>query len=570
MQDSGASIIIERLVAHGVGVVAGMPGGANLPIYDALLDSGIAHVLVRHEQAAGFIAQGMARVGGRAGVCLATSGPGATNLVTALADARMDSVPLVAITGQVPTALIGTDAFQEVDTCAMVRPLVKHAEQVRRVEDVAAAIDRAFAIAEGGRPGPVLVDVPKDVQQAAAGTARAGQGAAPGAPDDADAAPAPTDAALAQVVDELSRARRPLLLVGGGAASSGASAALRKLVRRQQLPSACTLMGLGVLDPADPAHLGMLGMHGAPCTNLVLDEADLLLAVGLRFDDRATGKLAEFCPRARTVHVDIDARELGKLRAAQLPIRADARAFAERLLERAPSAARPDWSTRVAQLRAEHPLLLPAGRDPRCAIHLLGEAAEALAPETVVTTDVGQHQMWVAQLIPFERPRQLLTSGGLGTMGFGLPAAIGAALAGAPRVLCVTGDGSLLLNAQELSTLAELGLDVTILLLDNRHLGLVHQQQSLFYRGRLSASRLTQPTDFVALARSMGVDGYSLEGAARPFDALRDALARPGPRLIHAPVRVQDQVLPMVPPGGGNREMLRLRDAGARVSRVQP
>lgn len=551
---NGAEIIIECLQRRGVRVVAGMPGGANLPLYDALARSDIQHVLVRHEQAAGFIAQGIARVSGRAGVCFATSGPGATNLVTALADARMDSVPVVAITGQVPTPLIGTDAFQEVDTVAIMRPVVKHAVMVRHVEELAATLEYAFELAEDGRPGPVLVDVPKDVQQARIATGllpiqvRAPGPARPAAVSDAD---------LRTLLMMLHEAQRPILYVGGGVSLSGAHVALSQLAQRQQIPVTTTLMGLGCFDPEHGLSLGMLGMHAAPYTNLLMREADLLLAIGARFDDRATGKLAEFCPHARVVHVDIDARELGKLRKVELGLAADARELLQTLLPHVSECPRPSWLARVEQLRALHPL--PSHGEEHHAHELLRCVATQLTADTVVTTDVGQHQMWVAQLLPFRRPRQLLTSGGLGSMGFGLPAAIGAALASGGRVLCVSGDGSLLLNIHELATLAELDLDVTVLVLDNRHLGLVRQQQMLFYEQRLSAAHLTRATDFVAVARGLGVAANSLAGERDPLPRLRALLQRRGPQLIHAPIEASAMVLPMVPPGAGNHEMLAQR-----------
>jgi acetolactate synthase-1/2/3 large subunit len=450
MEMNGAEILVDFLQRQGVEVVAGMPGGAILPVYDALGRSPIRHVLVRHEQAAGFIAQGMARASGRPGVCLATSGPGATNLVTALADARMDSVPIVAITGQVPTTLLGTDAFQEVDAVGMCAPLVKHAVMVRRVEDLEAELHRAFSIAVDGRPGPVLIDLPKDVQQARLSSTERTRTAFTRIAHPARPDLRPDPAALAAIGALLERSERPVLYVGGGVAQAGGHHALSELARRQQIPVASSLMGLGCFDPEDPLWLGMLGMHGAPYTNRVMREADLLIAVGARFDDRATGKMSEFCPHARVVHADIDPRELGKLRAAEVAVHCDARALLEALARRAPSRTRPKWLTRVQALRQRHPM--PAGRGDAHAV--LDTVARHLRASTTVTTDVGQHQMWAAQQLPFRRPRQLLTSGGLGTMGFGLPAAIGAALATGepahalhPRAFDARGAGSRRLRA---------------------------------------------------------------------------------------------------------------------------
>jgi acetolactate synthase-1/2/3 large subunit len=551
---SGAHIISDFLERRGVRVVAGMPGGANLPLYDALTRSRLKHVLVRHEQAAGFIAQGIARVSGRAGVCFATSGPGATNLLTALADARLDSIPVVAITGQVPTALIGTDAFQEVDTVAIFKPVVKHARLVKHTAELWDALEEAFRIAESGRPGPVLIDVPKDVQQ---GRADIPPERAPRAEEANEAL---TSAQLEHACAMLAAAERPVLYIGGGAIQSGAHADIVQLAEQLQLPVVASLMGLGCMPPEHPLFCGMLGMHAAPYTNLLLRECDLLVALGVRFDDRATGKLAEFCPRARTIHVDIDARELGKLRRLELGVRADVGTFVRALAPLASSAPpeRGAWLARIAALRARHGLPRVRYEDPEqmSAQAVLEHVGARLAADTVITTDVGQHQMWVAQWLPIRGPRRLLTSGGLGSMGFGLPAAIGAALETGGRVLCVSGDGSLLLNIHELATLAELALDVTILLFDNQHLGLVRQQQMLFYEQRLSASRFERATDFVAVAQGFGIAASAWEPRRELLAQLDRLLDRSGPQLIRVPLSAAEMVLPMVPPGAGNHEML--------------
>jgi len=548
MQRTGAQLILDSLLQHGIRTVAGMPGGANLPLYDALAGSDLRHILVRHEQAAGFIAQGMARVSGRAAVCLATSGPGATNLMTAIADAYLDSIPIIAITGQVPTQLLGTSAFQEVDTVSIARPITKHAELVRDVADLEAAMDRAFEISQSGRPGPVLIDVPKDVQQAPAPPPSATRHSTYAIP----AAERPLDPhAIDAFLKLVAAAERPVLYVGGGVAQASAERELARFAVRQDIPVACTLMGLGCFDPADWRYLGMLGMHAAPFTNLIMREADLLICIGARFDDRATGKPSDFCPDARTVHVDIDPRELGKLRSLELGVACDARRFLEAISADLPRRTRNAWRDRVATLRAAHPL--PTAES---AARTLDRIASERRPNTIVCTDVGQHQMWVAQRMPFDAPRRLLTSGGLGTMGFGLPAAIGAALESNAPVLCITGDGSILLNLQELATLAELALDVTIIVLDNQHLGLVRQQQTLFYDARLSASRFERALDFVAIARSFGIEALRLEPTAASLATLGAVLAQPGPRLIHVPIDAREMVLPMVPPGAGNHVML--------------
>jgi acetolactate synthase I/II/III large subunit len=549
---TGAEIAIRLLERQGVGTVAGIPGGAVLPLYDALARSpNLRHVLARHEQGAGFIAQGIARVTGKPGVCIASSGPGATNLLTAIADAKLDSIPLVAITGQVPRAMIGTDAFQEVDTFGLSRPITKHNYLVRSADDLARVIPEAFAIASSDRPGPVLIDIPKDVQTETAEIAAWPEPAAAAAPTP------PAEAAIARALAMIEAAERPILYLGGGIVHSNAAAAAVAVAERSSLPTVMTLMGLGVLPADHPLSLGMLGMHGAPYTNRALDECDLLIAVGARFDDRATGKLAEFCPRAAVIHVDIDAAELGKLRHAELAIRADARAVLERVLTGLRARRRARWRARIAGLARRHPLHLPGLDSTRGPYGLISAVAAALDDDAIVTTDVGQHQMWVTQAFPLRRARQWLTSGGLGTMGFGVPAAIGAALAAPTRtVVCFSGDGSLLMNLQELATAAEERVNVKIVLLNNRSLGLVYQQQTLFYGRRTFASEYRDPPNFVALARAFGIDAVDLDRASDPERSLAAALTQRGPGLIHATIDTAEQVLPMVPPGAANTQMI--------------
>jgi acetolactate synthase-1/2/3 large subunit len=549
---SGAEIAVRLLERQGITSIAGIPGGAVLPLYDALARAGtIRHVLARHEQGAGFIAQGMARVTGQPAVCVASSGPGATNLLTAIADAKLDSIPLVAITGQVPRAMIGTDAFQEVDTFGLSLPITKHNFLVRSARELLDVIPRAFAIAASGRPGPVLIDVPKDVQTELVDVAEwpARGAAAPVPPADEDA--------VARAAAMIEAARRPILYLGGGIVHSGAAAAAVAVAERSQLPTVMTLMGLGAMPVDHPLSLGMLGMHGAPYTNLALDECDLLIAVGARFDDRATGKLAEFCPRAAVIHVDVDAAELDKLRTAQLPIAADARDVLERLPPKLRARSRSEWQARIRELKRSRPLVMPQLDSLGSPYGLIRAVAATLDDDAIVTTDVGQHQMWVAQAFPLRRPRQWLTSGGLGTMGFGLPAAIGAALAAPERtVVCFSGDGSILMNLQELATAAEEGVNVKIVLLNNRSLGLVYQQQTLFYGERRYASEYRRTPDFVALARGFGLAAVDLDRARDLAVALADALRRPGPCLVHATIDTAEQVLPMVPPGAANTSMI--------------
>lgn len=549
---TGADLIIRLLERQQVETIAGIPGGANLPLYDALARRAtIQHVLARHEQGAGFMAQGMARVSGRPGVCFATSGPGATNVMTALADAKLDSIPVVCITGQVPLAMIGTDAFQEIDTYGMSIPATKHNFLVRSAAELLEVIPAAFRIAASGRPGPVLVDVPKDVQNQSLTFDDWPE------PGGADPLPAPEPEAVAAAAALINQARRPVLYLGGGVIHSGAAPAARALAEKASLPTTMTLMGLGVLAPEHPLSLGMLGMHAAPYTNRVLEECDLLIALGARFDDRATGRVADFCPDARVVHVDIDPGELHKIRAAHVGLTGDVAAVLEALLPQVDAHLRPLWLSRVADLKADHPLQTPGLDDPLSHYGLIHHTARGVDDEAVVVTDVGQHQMWTAQAYPFRRPRQWLTSGGLGTMGFGVPAAIGAALAEPERtVVCFTGDGSLLMNIQELATAAELGCNLKIVLMNNDALGLVCQQQDLFYGRRIYASRFQGGVDFVAAARAFGMPALDLGSAADPAGTLAGALAEPGPCLIHAPIDLEAKVYPMVPPGAANRDMI--------------
>ena len=556
MKLTGAQLIVGMLERQGVRVIAGLPGGAVLPLYDALGASrSIAHVLARHEQGAAFMAQGYARVTGEAGVCLASSGPGATNLVTAIADADLDSIPLVCITGQVPRAMIGTDAFQEVDICSLVAPVVKRCWQAKSAAELLDIVPEAFRVALSGRPGPVLIDVPKDVQVESVEFQRL--------PEPGRAMPAPVADAggIDQAAALINAAQRPILYLGGGVIQSGAGGLALAMAEKASLPTVLTLMALGAIPSDHPLCLGMLGMHAARYTNLALEECDLLIAVGARFDDRATGKLAEFCPNAKVIHVDIDARELGRLKNADVAIVADASAALRALSDSVEVRPRIGWLSRVADLKREFPLQMERADDVLSHYGLVRAVAELSPEDAVIATDVGQHQMWVAQAYPFAEPRTWLTSGGLGTMGFGMPAAMGAALAarvrGEPRrVICFSGDGSLLMNIQELATIAEEGLDVKIVLMNTNALGLVHQQQAMFYGKRQFASSYRVAPDFVRIAEGFGVRAVDLDDAADPRGALAAALATPGACLIHVSIDADEHVFPMVPPGAANREMI--------------
>ena len=549
---TGAQITVRLLERQGIRTVAGIPGGAILPIYDALGQStAIHHVLARHEQGAGFMAQGMARVSGLPAVCLASSGPGATNLLTAIADAKLDSIPLVAITGQVPRAMIGTDAFQEVDTYGLSIPITKHNFLVTSAEELLEVIPRAFEIAASGRPGPVLIDIPKDVQTQAIEIT---EWPAPGTALPCTAA---DSEAIATAAAMINAAQRPILYLGGGVVHSGAAAVAVALAEKANLPTVMTLMALGAMPVDHPLALGMLGMHAARYTNLALDECDLLIAVGARFDDRATGKVAAFCHQAKIIHIDIDPAELDKIKTAHIGITADVGEALAQLLPAVEKNERKIWVDRNNLLKTQFPLHMPDLANPRSHFGLIQSVAACLDNDAIVATDVGQHQMWVAQAYPLRRPRQWLTSGGLGTMGFGVPAAIGAALAEPKRtVVCFTGDGSIMMNIQELVTAAEENVNLKIVLMDNASLGLVHQQQTLFYGERLFASKFKSAPDFIKIAQGFGITAVDLDLAANPCAALMEAISRPGPCLIHASIDVEQKVYPMVPPGAANHEMI--------------
>lgn len=557
MKCSGAEIIVRLLEKMGITIVSGIPGGANLPLYNALYKSGIQHILARHEQGAGFIAHGMARSTGKPAVCLATSGPGATNLVTAIADAKLDSIPIIAITGQVATSMIGTDAFQEVDTYGMTLPITKHNFLVRNARELLTVIPRAFAIATSGRPGPVLVDVPKDVQLEEIEFQNWPEPLQP------QPLPAIDHSTITRIAALINRSRRPVIYGGGGIVSSGCHERVYELATRANIPVALTLMGLGSFPPDHPLYLGMLGMHAAPYTNRVLDEADLLIVLGARFDDRAVGMVEKFCPGAAVVHIDIDEAEIHKIRRADVSLKSDLGSAIEELLPMINPDLREKWLERVEALKRQAPFSYESRSREIHPVEAIKTIQSACPSDVIVCTDVGQHQMWVAQAVHFEKPRTFLTSGGLGTMGFGLPAAIGASLANpGRRVICVSGDGSLQMNIQEFATLAELRLPVTIIVMNNGHLGLVRQQQELFYEENYIASKFGINLNFAAIARQFGIHGRRL---ARPEDlalAVAEAVSLPGPSLIDVPVHYSENVLPIVPPGAPNTVMIGMAAAG--------
>jgi acetolactate synthase-1/2/3 large subunit len=543
---TGAEWLIHALEAEGVDTLFGYPGGAIMPVYDALVGSKLRHILVRHEQGAALAAVGYARASGRVGVCMATSGPGATNLLTGIADAYLDSVPMVAITGQVPTHLMGTDAFQEVDVFGMSLPVVKHSFVVRRTEDIVATVREAFAIAAEGRPGPVLIDLPKDVT---VGRAKARPSTRieqhPGAPHGRD---------IAQARALLAAAQRPVIYAGGGVGIAHAEEALQRFHHITRAPAVCTLKGLGGVDAHDPLYLGMLGMHGNQSANFAVDEADLLIVVGARFDDRATGKLDTFAPKAQVIHLDADAAEIGKLRRADVSLHGD---LARSLDAIAMPLKIDPWRAHCQGLRAKHQWRYDAPGEDIYAPLLLKQLSDMGGPEMIVSCDVGQHQMWVAQHCRFARISHHLSSAGLGTMGFGLPAAIGAKLAcpEAP-VVCVSGDGSIMMNIQELATLFRYGIPIKIVLLDNAGLGMVRQWQTLFFNERHSEVDLSDNPDFAELARAFRIPAATITRRDEVEAALRTLLDAPGAFLLHVKIDAKANVWPLVPPGKSNAQMI--------------
>lgn len=552
MKFSGAEIIIKLLERQGIETIAGIPGGANLPLYDALGQSdSIRHILTRHEQGAGFIAQGMARVTGQPAVFFATSGPGATNTLTAIADAKLDSIPIICITGQVPLSMIGTDAFQEVDTYGLSVPITKHNFLVRSVEELLEIIPAAFRIASSGRPGPVVIDVPKDVQMA---EVEFDAWPEPGKPD---TTPELIDAEVRHAAKMINEARKPILYLGGGIIQSDSARDARAIAEKGGIPTAMTLMGLGIMPTDHELNLGMLGMHAARYTNMALEECDLLIAIGVRFDDRATGKVPEFCPKAKVIHMDIDPSELDKIKTAHASVTGDVKDSLKALLPLIEEKGRDAWREEIRALKEGNPMLVPGADDPTSPYGVILKAAELAGDDAIVCTDVGQHQMRTAQVYPFTQPRSWLTSGGLGTMGFGMPASLGAALAAPDRpVICFSGDGSIMMNIQDLATAMEYEIPIKIVLTNNNALGLVRQQQDLFYGKRYTASDYSRSVDFIKIAEGFGINTHDLGSSSNPEATLAEAFAEPGPSLIHVSISMDEPVYPMVPPGAANSEMI--------------
>jgi acetolactate synthase I/II/III large subunit len=564
--------VMECLKAEGVDVVFGLPGGANLPTYDAFVDGGIRHILVRHEAGGGHAAEGYAKATGRVGVAFATSGPGATNLITPICDAMMDSVPVVFITGQVRTELLGTDGFQEADTIGITMPIVKHSFMIQDPLEIPRAIHEAFHVARSGRPGPVLVDIPQDLSRAEIPYEPVADVRLPGYQPTLEG----NQKQIRQAAKALAAARRPVIYAGGGVVNANASEELVEFATSDRFPVTCTLMGLGAFPARlpsavegssggapHPQWLGMLGMHGTRAANYAMDEADLICAVGARFDDRITGKLSEFAPRAKFIHIDVDPAEISKNVPAHIPIVGDAKHVLSKLVVEyralsADSARLGEWWEQIEAWRQKHPLAYEDSIDSEIKPQYMIKALyEATGGEAIITSDVGQHQMWTAQYYDFPEPRRWINSGGLGTMGFGLPAAMGAAV-GCPErtVCCVAGDGSVQMNAQELATCAQEKIPIKVFIMNNGYLGMVRQWQELFWDGRYSHVDMGSYPDFVKLAEAHGATGMRFEDKTTLVDDMKRAIATDGPVVVDVKVTREENTYPMIPAGQAAREMV--------------
>ncbi|PSW11707.1 acetolactate synthase 2 catalytic subunit [Photobacterium sanctipauli] len=544
---TGAELVVHALQQQGIKTVFGYPGGAIMPIYDALYDGGVEHILCRHEQGAVIAAIGMARATQDVAVCMATSGPGATNLVTGLADAFLDSVPMVAITGQVASSHIGTDAFQEMDVIGMSLACTKHSYLVTDINELAPTLAEAFVVAKAGRPGPVIVDIAKDVQLAEAPTDIVAAITPP-------AIPVASSEAVAAAQAVLSQSKKPVMYVGGGVQIAKATDTVRSFLKMNPMPSVSTLKGLGTIERHDPHYLGMLGMHGTKAANLIVQDCDLLIVVGARFDDRVTGKLDTFAPNAKVIHIDIDAAEFNKLRHADAPLRGDINTILPQLelaQDISPWVAYSETLRRDNKWRYDHPgelIYAPL---------LLKQLSDMMPDSSMVSTDVGQHQMWAAQHIQPRAPQNYITSAGLGTMGFGLPAAMGAKVARPDdESILITGDGSIMMNIQELGTLKRRQIPVKIVLINNQRLGMVRQWQSLFFDGRHSETILDDNPDFVKLAEAFDIPGKTITTKDEVGPALQEMLTSKTSYLLHVVISEEENVWPLVPPGAANQDML--------------
>ncbi len=559
---SGADALMDSLRRHGVDTIFGYPGGAILPIYDAVFkaeqEGWLKHILVRHEQGGTHAADGFARATGKVGVCFGTSGPGATNLVTGIATAQMDSVPLVVITGQVPRPAIGTDAFQETDIFGITLPIVKHSWVVRDPSEIAKVVAQAFLIASSGRPGPVLIDIPKDVGQEMFKYLPVEPGSIK--PLGFELPFAPEHKAISSALDLIENAEQPLLYVGGGVISSGAHETLAAIANRYQIPVTTTLMGKGAFDERDPLSVGMLGMHGTAYANFAVTECDLLIAIGARFDDRVTGKLDTFAPKAKVIHFEIDPAEINKNRVVEVSVLGDVGISLVKLLDlsnqRKTNPRTSQWLNKIKNWKNNFPLITPPKEGEIYPQEVL-IALRDLAQDAYITTDVGQHQMWAAQYL-LNGPRQWISSAGLGTMGFGMPAAMGVKVAlPKEKVICIAGDASILMNIQELGTIAQYKLNLKVIIINNHWQGMVRQWQESFYDERYSASNMSvgEP-DFISLSKAFGIEGIVISERENLIPQLQKALENEGPVLVNVNVRRGENCYPMVPPGKSNAEMV--------------
>jgi acetolactate synthase-1/2/3 large subunit len=551
--------LMECLKAEGVDVVFGLPGGANLPTYDAFYDAGIRHILVRHEAGGGHAAEGYAKATGKVGVSLGTSGPGATNLITPICDAMMDSVPVVFLTGQVRTELLGTDGFQEADTIGITMPVVKHSFMIQHPLEIPRSIHEAFHIARTGRPGPVVVDIPQDLSRADIPYEPVTDVHLPGYQPTTEG----NQKQIRIAAKALANSHRPVIYAGGGVISGNAGAELTEFGLSDRFPVTCTVMGLGGFPAPHPQWLGMLGMHGTRTANYAMDEADLIIAIGARFDDRITGKLSEFAPRAKFIHIDVDPAEISKNVPAHIPIVGDAKNILPRLtaeyraLETDPGRLE-EWWQRIRSWQERYPLTYTDSTDTEIKPQYMVKALyEATGGDAIVTSDVGQHQMWTAQHYDFPAPRRWINSGGLGTMGFGLPAAMGAKV-GCPdqTVVCIAGDGSVQMNMQELATCAQEGIAIKVFIMNNGYLGMVRQWQELFWDKRYSQVDMGQWPDFVKVAEAYGATGLRLTDKTTLVSDMKEAIATEGPVLVDVRVTREENTYPMIPAGKAAREMV--------------